>query len=179
MLADCTSAAAQVLGPGAEVLKCGHLNSRDVLEAVAIQRKHKRHGKDRDIFAARLVILRQGKSGWTTALDVSRGLKNDAGYIATDYIDNDAPLWGYRVKLHDTLPDDRLRQFTVEVAVMHDEKDGFSSGTEISWDRQVGRYREYNVYSGSGAFQPESRNPPSAHPGRKPVAAAAAAQKTS
>ena len=172
VLGDCTHAAAAVLGQGAEVLRCGPLNKPDVLEAVAIQRKHQRHGPDQDIFASRVVILRKQQYGWILALDVERQLKNEAGFIAADYIGDGAPLWGYRVKLHETLPDDSRKHFTLEVAGMHDEKDAFATGTEISWDYGVGRYRAYNDDNGDGAFQPERAIALPAGPVRKAPAQA-------
>lgn len=170
VLGDCTRAAAGVLGKGAEVLRCGPLNKPDVLEAVAIQRKHPGHGHDTDIFAARLVILRKQQYGWILALDVARQLKNEAGFIEADYIGDGAPLWGYRVKLHETLPDDSRKHFTLEVAGMHDAKDAYATGTEIAWDYDVGRYRAYNDDKGTGAFEPENANP--LPPGPEPKAPA-------
>jgi hypothetical protein len=142
------------------------------LESVAIVRKPLAH-RPRDAFAARLVILRKGKSGWMTALDASQGTRNDVGYIATDFLDDDVAMWGYRVKLYGTLPDGQ-RKFTLEVTPMHDARDKWAVGTEISWDRRVGRYREYNV--DQEGFQAENKNPPHVHRKAAPVTAAAAAR---
>jgi hypothetical protein len=159
----CQSAAAGVLGQGAEVLACGFLNGRDVLEAVAIRRQHRSDGKEHDVYASRLVILRQEKSGWARALDAAQGIRNTVGYLATDFLDDNASFWAYRVQLHNTLPDDTRRQLTVDLAVMHDERDAWAVGTEVSWDRRVGRFREYSLDPGTPGFQAENRNPRQYH----------------
>lgn len=156
---DCQSAARTTLGGGAEVLRCGFLNSADVLETVAILRRHPVHHKERDIFASRLVILRKGASGWSVALDAAQGTRNEAGYIATDFVDDNDVLWGYRVRLFNTLPDDTRKAFTLELAALRDESDRWAVGTEISWDKRVRRYREYSVDDGPGRFQPENKHP--------------------
>lgn len=167
VLSECTHAASAILGAGAEVLRCGPLSQPGVLEALAIQRKHKRLGHEQDIFASRVVILRKQQFGWILALDVAQKLKNEAGYIATGYVAEGTPLWGYRVKLHETLPDDSRKHFTLEVGAMHDERDAFDPGTEIAWDPRVRRYREYNTDEGRGVFEAENTSPLPEHPARK------------
>jgi hypothetical protein len=172
--ADCVAAAKNVLGQDAEVLKCGYLNQRDVLESVSIVRKPLKH-KVRDDLASRLVILRRVNSSWVTALDASQGTRNDAGYIATDFLDDDAVVWAYRVKLYRTLPDGQ-RKFTLEVTPVHDARDGWAVGTEISWDRRVSRYREFSV--DGGTFQAENKNPPHIHVRKAGAAASASAARS-
>jgi hypothetical protein len=167
---DCLAAAKNVLGQDAEVLKCGFLNQHDVLESVAIVRKQLNH-KTRDDFASRLVILRRVNSSWVTALDASQGTRNDVGYIATDFLDDDVAVWGYRVKLYRTLPDGD-RKFTLEVAPMHDARDSWAVGTEISWDGSVRRYREFSV--DGGTFQAENKSPPHIHVKKAATSSAAA-----
>lgn len=164
---ECSRTAAAALGQGAEVLRCGPFSRPGVVEVLAIQRKHRSHAKEEDIFASRIVILRKQPFGWILALDVAQKVKNEAGYIAIDYADGDAALWGYRVKLHETLPDDSHKHFTLEVGAMHDEKDAFDPGTEIAFDPQAGRYRAYNDDSGAGAFQSENMSPLPVYPVRK------------
>jgi hypothetical protein len=153
-------AARQVLGPSAKVLKCGELNQAGVLESVAAitvtPKSHAVHG----VFARDLVILRRDAGDWKIALRASRLIRNDAGYVGLEYIDDCSPFWGDALNFSDTRPDGK-KAFTLSIQWRAFENDTDPWPTDIAWDDAVGRYREV---TGDG-FQPEVKNPPHECPG--------------
>ena len=105
---------------------------------------------------SRLVILRQEKAGWQTALEAGPANKNPAGYIATDYIDDGGQFFGYCVELGDTRSDG-FPAFAVSLTDINPNDQAEGASTEISWNDRVHRYQEFVTVDG---FKPEVKNPP-------------------
>ena len=163
---ECLDAAKKVLGERAEVLKCGTLNDPNVLETVAALRKKTSHGDAADIFVSQLVILRHEASGWNKALSASKQLKNTVGSIGTSYVDDAFQFWGYSVKFYNSRSDGE-KEFVISLAYMSSERDTEEVPIDISWDKSVGRYREFNLYNEPVGFKAELKNPPVGGPGLK------------
>ncbi len=158
---ECIDAAVKVLGEHAEVLKCGTLNDPKVLESVAVLRTGKVSEQRTGVNILQLVILRRESSDWKVALSVSKQIKNDAGFIGVDYIDDSAPFYGYRLAFADQR-DDGKKSFVLNFSyLLKGEKiDVEALPIQIAWDRSVGRYREFGMNSEPEGFKPELKNPP-------------------
>jgi hypothetical protein len=158
---ECITAAKKILGEHAEVLKCGVLNDANVLESVAILRAVNTSDRRSGVDISQLVVLRREASGWKVALSVSKQIKNQAGFIGIDYIDDSAPFYGYRVVLADQR-DDGKKAFVLNFSYLlkGGKKDTEALPTQIAWDKSVGRYREFGINSDPEGFKPEIKNPP-------------------
>ena len=164
---ECLKVARQVLGPSAKVLKCGELNQPGVLESIAeipvMPKSHSAQGA----FTKNLVILRRNAREWRIALRASRLIRNDAGYVGLEYIDDCSPFWANQVEFGSSRPDGQ-KGLVIGIQGRAFEEDTDPWPTEIAWDNSAGRYREI---TGDGAFQPEVKNPPHKCPGGVPKAA--------
>ncbi|HJZ80431.1 MAG TPA: hypothetical protein VKD91_08795 [Pyrinomonadaceae bacterium] len=162
---ECLSAAKKVLGPEAEVAKCGRLTEGSELESVAfIRLKQFAEGPD-GIAVSRLVILQKVDSQWNLALDAAREIQNPTGYIGIDYIDDSQQYPGYRASFSDRRSDDKAA-FDLELSYLN--PDGTTEGiaTEISWNSATKRFQEFSVNRIPEGFQTELRNPPHIHSGK-------------
>lgn len=158
---ECIEAAIKALGEHAELLKCGALNDPKVLESVAVLPAGKASEHRTGVDILQLVILRREMSGWKVALSVSKQIKNDAGFIGIDYIDDSAPFYGYHLVLTDQR-DDGEKAFVLNVSyLLKDQKiDVEALPIQIAWDKSVGRYREFGMNSDPEGFKPELKDPP-------------------
>lgn len=157
----CLDAAQKVLGKNAEVLKCGTLNDPSVLESIAAVRMRKTDHDATGIFVSRLVILRETQSRWTTALNVSRHIENEVGYVGVSRIENldeSSPFWAHYVEFYDHRPDGR-KAFVLGIGYMASRNDTDELAVVIAWDKATGRYREFSVNTDRVGFQPECQKP--------------------
>ena len=162
---ECLSAAKKVLGPDAEVAKCGRLTAGSELESVAfIRLKQFAEGPD-GIAVSRLVILQKVDSQWKLALDVAQQIQNPTGYIGIDYIDDSQQYPGFRALFSDRRSDGKAA-FDLDLSYLN--PDGTTEGiaTEISWNPATKRFQEFSVNKEPEGFQKELRNPPHIHIGK-------------
>ncbi len=143
----CLQAALKLLGPAAEVLKCGHLSDPTHMEVVAGIRvpglKDDRNGAP----ISKLVILRQGNSQWEIELNVDKEITNSAGYVGFNFIDDSHPFPYYRVNFTDQGASWGARkpsQFTLVLLPMTQDGrvDPRDIGFGIGWNPAVGRFQE-------------------------------------
>lgn len=154
---ECIAAAKKLLGPEAEVVKYGHLNSAEALEAVVVVRIAGARGDKSDgIPVSRLAILRHEPSGWQSVLNASRYITNEAGYIGIEFIDDSYPFRGYRVAFYGERSDGK-QAFVLCLGHIGDPG---SVPIEISWNPQVGRYQEFAFNEEPSGFKSEIKNPP-------------------
>jgi hypothetical protein len=158
----CQNAARQFLGERAVVLKCGFINDPAVLESIAAIRKARKARKagEKDELIAKLVILRELPEGWVKAFSASKHWENGAGYVGADFVPDDSyPYWGQGVEF-DEKRSDGTPGFSMYLRYMATEDDVEEAPVEISWDRSVGRYREWAYGGVPEGFKPELKASP-------------------
>ena len=129
---DCLDAAKGLLGPTAEIVKYGHLNGPEALEAVAIIRLGKLATTEEGIPVSSLVVLRLEASVWKPVLDVSKQITNAAGYIGIDYIDDSFVFRGYRLVLKNKRADGKLG-ITLDLSYLNTSGGVEGIPVEVSW----------------------------------------------
>jgi hypothetical protein len=137
------------------VLRCGHVGD-GALEVLSVKKLKTVPVRKACIPVSRLVILRQEKAAWQTALDAGVAMKNPAGYVSTEYIDDAGQFFGYCLELGDSRSDG-VRAFTVSLTDINPKGQEEGASTEISWNARVRRYQEFVTLEG---FKPEVKNPP-------------------
>ena len=164
---DCLITARKALGTQAKVLRCGELNTPGVSEVVAVIPAKYPHAQDTYLTIWKMVILRHENSGWKTVLTASREIKNEAGYVGLDYIDDYFHYMGYQLSLSDELPD-HTKALVVDLVDI-ERPDGGSDQTsvEVAWNPAVGRYQEWAYFQDPQGFRPEIKDPPHWKPGVK------------
>jgi hypothetical protein len=164
---DCLGAARKVLGPTAQVAKCGALLGGPSLQTVAFAKLKQFDENQNGIPVSRLVILRKVDSQWSVALDVDKQIQNPSGYVGIDYIDDSQVYPGFRVLLSDRRSDGKT---ALDLQLYYLGLDGKTEGVpvEISWNPVAGRFQEFSVNSEPEGFRAELKNPPHIHTA-KPV----------
>ena len=157
---DCMSAVRASLGPGAVVLRYGHLSTTTASEALAVVKLASAPTHRECVPVSRAAVFRLEKSGWKIALDAAKEIRNTEGYIGLSYIDDAHVLYGYCLSTTDKRSDG-VPAFSLYLSSL--ERDGTEGlPTEISWNQSVGRYQEVTANAGS-RFKPELKNPPHIH----------------
>lgn len=158
---SCLEAAKTTLGPDAEVLKCGHLTGTDALETVAVIRLKQFEETEDGVPISKFVFLRQEKSRWTVELSVDRKnwIKNSAGYIGIDFIDDSADFIGYRASFSDRRSDG-FPGFTIYLYFLAPSGHNEGIATEVAWNPLVKRFQEFAYSQDPVGFRPEVKNPP-------------------
>lgn len=151
----CLSAAKARLGPRAVVVTCGQLGNPAATELLAAVKPSRATATGYCVPVSQFVVLRAENSGWTAVLERGREIRNSEGYIALDYIDDIADFAGYCLEILKTRSDGKPT-FTIVLSYFNDRGDIEGSQTEISWDGNVRRYREFDAEG----FRPEIKNPP-------------------
>lgn len=166
--AACLDEARKVVGPDAEVVKCGRLTGDSSLVAVAVAKLGPVKGKetaknkkdvDGGVNVSRLVILRELGAEWRAELDVSSQIRNPSGYVATEYINDSEVSYGYRAFIRDQRPDQPLG-LTIEVISLDRNGQWEGSPVEIRWNPAVGRFQEFAANEEPEGFRSEIKNPP-------------------
>jgi hypothetical protein len=157
---SCLSAAKSVLGPSAEVLKCGQLTGGNTLESVAAIRLNPKQfpSTNGGVSVSKLVVLRQGALRWDVELRADKTITNNAGYVGAEFIDDSAQKIGYRVSFSDRRPDD-TPGFTIELSYLQPNGNP-ESPIEVSWNPAIQRFQEYTANEEPVGFRPEIKNPP-------------------
>jgi hypothetical protein len=163
---ECRGAARKALGSSVIVVKCGELNSPGVLEVLAAL-KADFSSRPTSIAIRKMVILRKNPSGWHTSLTVGREIRNEAGYVGIDYIDDYYHFHGYWLTLSEKpLGPKAGLSFSL---LNTDSADGSSEqvSTEIAWNPNVGRYQEWTYFKDPAGFASEIKHPQHWKPGVK------------
>jgi hypothetical protein len=160
---ECLDAAHKILGPHGEVVRCGHLVGDASLEALAVVRlknsDKRKQNADSGLKVSRLAILRKGTSKWSVELDASDHIRNPAGYIGIDFIDDSAGFFGLEASIWDQRPDD-TPGLTIYLYDIDPNGDSVGSGVAISWNPAVGRFQEFAAHQEPEGFRMEIKDPP-------------------
>jgi hypothetical protein len=156
----------EVLGPDAEIVKYGRLNGTNTVEAVGIVKIKGLALNGEGIPVSQLAILRLDPR-WRLVLRASEDwIKNDAGYVGIDFIDDSFRISGYRAKLSNQTTDGEAG-FMLDLSFLLPGGES-DEGTpiRIAWNAAVGKYQEVVSNDGPVEFKPEIRQPPHRRPGR-------------
>jgi hypothetical protein len=160
---SCLEAARKALGPGAEIIKCGHLTGRDELETVAIIKLKPFPKTCEGVAVSKLEVLEEHNPQWDVELTVEQWAHNQVGYMALDFID-DSPQFerdfvGHCVWLSDSI-DAGKPGFAIFMAFLFRSGEMEWSAREVAWNRSVGRFQYYTQHEEPLGFRSEIRNPP-------------------
>jgi hypothetical protein len=157
---NCKEAAIEALGPTATVLRCGHLTRVDSLEVIAVIQLRQFREARNAVAVSKLVILRKNTSQWETLLTADRQnwIRNNAGYIGVEFIDDSADFVGYRISFSDEGSGD-ISKFTIWFNYLSPKGQNEGIETGITWNPSVGRFQEFPENQEPEGFQPEIKNP--------------------
>lgn len=162
---ECLDGVKTFLGPNSEVLKCGPLNGTDAVEAVGIVKLKKLSVNSDGLPVSQLAVVRFDGGRWRSVLTASdHWIRNEAGYIGIDYIDDSYRFVGYRAALDDAGDGKTGLLLSLSFLQPNGESDGIP--VQIAWNSKVGRYQEVVSYDGPYEFKPEIPQPPHRRPGR-------------
>jgi hypothetical protein len=156
---DCLSEVRKILGPTAQVSKCGNFTGGASLGAVGFV-KLKQFAENRDgVPVSRLVILQKANSQWSVALDVAKQIQNPSGYVGIDYIDDSQNYSGYRVLFLGRRSDGKPG-FVLQLTYLRSNGKSEGIPLEISWNPVTKRFQEFSTNEEPEGFRPELKNPP-------------------
>jgi len=163
---SCRQAGKAALGPAAKILKCGKLIGQRSLDAIAAIPLRQYPDTGDGIAVSSLVILQRQKTKWKVVLRADRKnwIRNSAGYIGIDFIDDSADFVGYRVSFsNEEAP--AAPKFTIWLSYLR--RSGHSEGiaTEIKWNPSIRKFQEYTDTQDPAGFRSEIKNPPHFHTG--------------
>jgi len=157
---SCSDAAKKALGFEGEVVRCGYLTGADTLEAVAVLRLEQFRDRGDSIAVSKLVILRQNSPEWNVELTADRGwIRNSAGYVGIEFIDDSEQIFGYRASFSDRRSDD-VAAYTIYLNFLSPTGHNEGTAIEISWNPSVARFQEFAYGEDPEGFKPEIKNPP-------------------
>jgi hypothetical protein len=166
---SCLAAAKKALGPNAEVLKCGHLTGTKGLETVAAIMLKQPSGDVDGIAVSKLVVLRRTGSVWDVALtNDKKWIRNDAGYLGIEFIDDSDQSIGYLASFSNSRSDG-VAGFTIYLYYLYSNGTDDASEIEIAWNRSVGRFQEFAYDEDPMRFKAEIKNPPHVRTGKSPT----------
>lgn len=154
----CTSAAKATLGQDAEVIKCGDLTHSGRLEALVVNRLVHERKLDDEMYVRHLAIIRKQGEKWVTALEANKEIKNPAGYIGIDFIDDSYVSSGYRLRLYDRRTDG-VPALVLMLTIL--DNMGAPEGTpvQICWNPSINRFQEFTSNEDPEGFRTEVKNP--------------------
>jgi hypothetical protein len=155
---ECLDAARKALGAEAQVAKCGNLLKRKSIEVVAYTKLRISNINSKAICVSRLVVLEKANSHWAVILDASKQIKNQAGYIGIEYIDDSQDYPGYLVSLFNKRSDG-ISGFSIQFYYLRPDGEVEGIPIEISWNPAVNRFQEYNINEAPEGFRSEIKNP--------------------
>jgi len=165
------SAAKKALGTEVKVVRCGALNTPAVQEVVAVLQANFPPHPGNGVAIRKMEILRKEKSGWRISLTATKEVKNEAGYVGLNYIDDYSHYFGYWLTLSDTRSDGTKAMLIDLLDIEKADGSSEASSTEFAWNPEVGRYQEWAYDQDPEGFRPEIKNPPHWKPGVKLPAA--------
>lgn len=159
----CSIAAASLLKSPVKILKL--VNQRDLgiaertYQCLAVVPLGQSKTSNDSLPIRRGVMLEFRDGRWSKVLDISRNIRNGAGYIGIDYLDT-GTNYGYSLSLSDKRSDN-VRQFTLFLTHLNDKRQIEGIPIEISWNAALGRYQEFapNELDPPG-YKLEIANPP-------------------
>jgi hypothetical protein len=98
-------------------MKYGDLNRTGTPEAIAGVRLRRFADKANGIPLISLAVLRRIGNSWIPVLRGDRQVRNEAGYIGIDYVDDRFAFYGYRILLTDRRSDGSVG-FTIALTYM-------------------------------------------------------------
>jgi hypothetical protein len=155
----CVDAAKATLGQGAILLRCGELNGAGIQEAVvALGLKPISR---RCTAVSELRILRHEAAGWKTAFQADRQfqIKNPAGFVGIDYIDESDAYRGFCVDITEHKAQERF-SIALSFIVADGTVDEEGLPIAVAWNTKVGRYQEILSGGDPVLFAPEKKNVP-------------------
>jgi hypothetical protein len=159
---SCLAAARAALGPGAVVLKCGHLIGPGDLEVAAAIPLRPFRADASGTAVSRLVILRKaaGTSRWVNEFTADKDwTRNPAGYVGVEYIDDSFKYTGYRVSFSGRRSDG-APGFTLFLFSLNPNGSNEGVPLEVGWNRSVKRFQEFSYEAEPVGFRAEIKNPP-------------------
>jgi hypothetical protein len=148
-------------------VRCGELNTPGIQEVIAVLPYKLPPSKGDSIPIRKLVILRKEPSGWRTSLTAAREVKNEAGYIGLDYIDDDFHYFGFWLTISDAHLNGAKEMLIDLLDIENADGSSEASSTEFAWNPAVGRYQEWAYDQDPERFRTEIKNPPHWKPGVK------------
>ena len=148
-------AASRVAGPGAKIIRFGHLSAPDLDEAIvaAVSSTPSRDG----LLVTKLVVLRQVGSTWTPDLTVDKVIRNPQGFLGATALDQLRRSDLYKVELFNRLFDDGKNRFVIQLIPVTADGRPFAPSIYVSWNFVIGRYQQISM-QGYG-FEPELHEP--------------------
>ena len=146
-------AATRVAGPGAKIIRFGHLSSPDLDEAIVAIPATATQGQ----LVTKLVVLRQVGSNWTPDLTVDKVVRNPQGYLGAVTLDQVRRSDLYKVELFNHLFEDGKSRFVIQVTPVAADGRPAAPSVYVSWNSIVGRYQQISM-QGYG-FEPELHEP--------------------
>jgi hypothetical protein len=153
-------AAIRIAGPGAKIIRFGHLSAPELDEAIVAvpSSTSPREGE----FVTKLVVLRHVGSNWNADLTVDKAIRNPQGFLGAASLDQVRRSDLYKVELFNHLFDDGKNRFVIELTPV--TTDGLPSAPSVyvSWNPIIERYQQISM-RGYG-FEPELHEPLPANP---------------
>jgi hypothetical protein len=148
-----------LLGSTSEVARCGHLLGQSSLEAVGLLPLRQFKPTVGGVAVARLVIIRRFRGPWTVELDAARQIRNPAGYIGVDFIDDSSESPGFFVQFLDER-DDGTAGFVLALTYLSPSGETEGAPTQIAWNASVARFQEFDLTRQPFGFKTEMPAPP-------------------
>jgi hypothetical protein len=157
--AQCRTGVVKLLGPDAEVVKCGRLTGTDTVQAIGLLKIKQLPVTGDGWPVSRLVVAQFRNDRWQSILTASKDwIRNDAGYIGLDYIDDSYQVFGYRAALSESKAGPAALLLSLSFLRPNGESEGIP--IQIAWNRDVQRYQEVVNNDGPFVFQAENSKPP-------------------
>lgn len=150
-------AATRVAGPGARIIRYGHLSAPDLDEAIVAVPATASTSSHDGLLATKLVVLRQVSSNWTPDLTVDKIVRNPQGFLGATALDQLRRSDIYEVVLSSHTFDDGKNRFVIQLTPVTADGRQSAPSIHVSWNSIVGRYQQISM-QGYG-FEPELHEP--------------------
>lgn len=147
-----TEAAVRVIGPGATVVRFGHLSSPDQNEAIAVVELAPANYRTKQTIS-RLVVLRQSGSNWTADLTVDKVIRNPQGFLGATSLDLLHRSDIYKVDFFERKFDDGKNRFVIQLTPAAADGKPTGPSVYVSWNPLIGRYQQISLQD--YGFEPE------------------------
>jgi hypothetical protein len=119
---------------------------------------------------SKFVIIKEvSDSHWSAELiGDNNWIRNDAGYLGLEFIDDSERFSGYRVSVEEHRSGG-VPGFTFYVYYLAPNGEDEGIAVEIGWNPSVGRFQEFQYGADPEGFRNEVRNPPHIRSAPSPV----------
>jgi hypothetical protein len=148
-------AVTRFVGPGAKIIRFGHLSAPDLDEAV-VAAVSSTSASD-SLLATKLVVLRRVGSKWTPDLTVDKVVRNPQGFLGASALDQVRRSDLYKVELFNHQFEDGRNRFVIQLTPVGADGRPSAPSIYVSWNSIVGRYQQISM-QGYG-FEPELHEP--------------------